>query len=429
MTGTPSGDLTTTPTTSASTGNIPSTGGTGLSSQYIPLTTLLNMAVQAQDGTQLGTVQGVVIDRPTASTSGSSGTGTGTMTETPAAGSDMSLTGTPTVGSDMNLTGTPAAGSDMNLTGTPTVSASDSGSGSGTGTTSTMTGPRVSYVVIDRSSAGSSTGGSATGAMTETPTAGSSGGSTSAAGNEVLVPWQAFTVSGAGGTSGGSSGTTTATPAAGGSSSGTTTETPAAGGSSSDATATPMVGGSNGATNETPTPESSSGGGATGGASTSSESGTLVLNVSPSVLSSAPAFDSSAFTGTISSDISQYWAGQNLSIPATGTTVENTSPVLITSPMSSITLMDQSGSSFGQVTDLLVETQTGLVSYAVLSGASSFAGKTYVVPASAVSWQSGEGTATGPGQAQLNVPSTAFDQAPSINSMDELDLSTPDLEQ
>jgi len=355
------------------------------------------MGVQAQDGTQLGTVQGVVIDRPTESTSGSSGTGTSTMTETPAAGSDMSLTETPTVGSDMSFTGT------------PTVSAS--GSGSGTGTTSTMTGPRVSYVVIDRSSTGSSTGGSATGTMTETPTAGSSGGSTSAAGNEVLVPWQAFTVSGAGGTSGGSSGTTT--------------ETPAAGGASDDATATPMFGGSTGSSDETPTPESSSGGGATGGAGTTSESGTLVLNVSTSVLSSAPAFDSSAFTGTISSDISQYWAGQNLSIPATGTTVENTSPVLITSPMSSITLMDQSGSSFGQVTDMLVETQTGFVSYAVLSGASSFAGKTYVVPASAISWQSGEGTATGPGQAQLNVPSTAFDQAPSIDSIDELDLSTP----
>ena len=386
----PAGGVATgTATTSAGTGNVPATGN-----QFVLLSKLMAMPVNDQSGQQVGSVNGVVVNSASAGTGASSGMETGTPAATSAAGS-------------AGTTETPAA------TAEATAAATDTGSGAGTGV-AMGNNPVVSFVVVNvtgGSSSSSSSGSSATavatdssGSMTttETPAADSGMSTGMTASNQVLVPWQAFSFASTG-----------SVPATGGTVSAMTgTETPAAG--ATDTT---------GAGTATVAPTTSSGTGST-------SAGALTLTVDQSILAGAPAFDSSAFAGTVGPDVAQYWSGQGLSIPSTGSSTSTGGTFLLQSPLTGLEVMDKGSQSLGQVSDFVVNTTTGELVYAVLSGGTTMGSNFYVVPMTAFNWQSGsQGAATGAstmGQIQANFSSSAFSSAPSITSIDQLDLSSAD---
>jgi hypothetical protein len=156
--------------------------------------------------------------------------------------------------------------------------------------------------------------------------------------------------------------------------------------------------------------------------------GALTLSVDASALASAPAFDASAFSGSVGSDVAQYWSGKGVSIPATGGTAVSTSSVLIQGSLSGLNVVDSSGQQLGQVQDFVVNTQTGELVYAVLTGGSTFGSKYYVVPVKVMTWQNnGQSSSSGGnsmGQLQTTAPSSAFSSAPSVNAVSDLDFST-----
>jgi sporulation protein YlmC with PRC-barrel domain len=370
-----------TATTGAGTGNVP---GTGSTSQFVLLSQLMAMPVNNQSGQQVGSVNGVVIN------AADSGSGSGGASITPAA------------------PGTPAATSESTAvkpTDTPAAPVTGQGAGMAMGKI-----PLIGFVVLNQP-AGATTSSlsittetpAVTGTpeagmenVTQTPAAGSSGSAGNmASGNQVLVPWQAFSFASASAvlSNGGSNGSSVST-----------TETPVANG----------------------TPTVAVGSGSSGNSMGSTSSGALILTVNDSVIAGAPAFDANAFASMIGSDVVQYWSNQGLSIPATGAQSSMGQAFLLQSPLSGLTINDNNGQSLGQVQDFVVNTQTGELVYAILTGGSTFGSKFYVVPLTVMSWQPGSTGASSSanmmGQIQANVPATAFSTAPSINSLSELDL-------
>lgn len=342
-------EVTATPTTSGS-GALPQSG----TSQYALLSNILQSRVQDQTGKELGSVNGVIIDRSTET----SGAASATVTATPSSG--------------------------------------NSGS-SASGTVSTSVSPRISFVIMTASgtaNTSSNSNNSVNSTVTATPsTAGNASGSTSNANGQVLVPWQAFKVSGSG-----------SVPSSSTSNSGSTNANP---------TATVSASNNNSATGSIPTMSNV----------------VLVLTVDSNALASAPAFDASAFKGVVASDVTQYWASKNLSIPATGGAVAGTNvgtSVLIRGQIGSLNINDPDGKALGQVRDFIVDTTTGNIVYAILSGGSAFGGNLFVVPMSVMVWQNGQGQGVDLGTFQLSVPSTSFSTAPFIKSLESLNLNSAD---
>jgi hypothetical protein len=160
----------------------------------------------------------------------------------------------------------------------------------------------------------------------------------------------------------------------------------------------------------------------------------LTLTVDPSILASAPAFDAGTFNGTVGSDVAQYWSGQGVSIPATGANAGSTPAILIQGPLTGLNVVDSSGQALGQVQDFVVNIQTGELVYAVLTGGTSsmsspLGSNFYVVPMTVLSWQMGGQSSASSvgnlGQVQANVAASAFQSAPSVSSIDQLDLTSP----
>jgi sporulation protein YlmC with PRC-barrel domain len=284
------------------------------------------------------------------------------------------------VGVDAVATATPATtgstGSDATATATP--AAGNASSDSGTVTNIAGSAPRISFVLVNLTGQGAS---SDTGSSTLKATA-------------TVDPNT-------------SAGTATATP-------GTTTD------NSSNSTA------ANGSQVLVPfsafTVSSSS-------ASTMGDMA-LTLSVDASTLASAPAFSESDFAGTVGDDVTAYWSGEGLNIPATGgTAAETGSSMLVRGQIGSIQVMGMDGKSFGQVRDFVVDTTTGELVYAILGGGSTAAGDLYVVPFSVLNWDgssASSASANSLGDFSLNVENDRFTSAPTIKNVDELDFSMTD---
>jgi sporulation protein YlmC with PRC-barrel domain len=173
--------------------------------------------------------------------------------------------------------------------------------------------------------------------------------------------------------------------------------------------------------------------GSAGSSSMGSSVNALTLTVDSSVLAQAPAFNASSFSGTVGPEVAQFWSGQGLSIPATGASTSS-SAILIQGQLTGLNVVDSSGQALGQVQDFVVNTQTGDLVYAVLTGgtaslSSTLGSKFYLVPLSALTWQTGSqssssSTASNMGQVQANVSSDAFQSAPSVSSIDQLDMTS-----
>lgn len=168
-----SGSTDTTPTAEAGTGtgSTPQAGIGGEMSNFVLLSDLLQVSVNSADGQQVGSVYGVVINRPVAETSSTTGSGTGSA--------DAQATPTSDIGK----------GTGAGSTGSTGMASSDA--------------PSIDYVLVSVDAglgAGSDTSGSGTGTgstdATATPATGGSDSTGSAGagmtGNAVAVPWEAF---------------------------------------------------------------------------------------------------------------------------------------------------------------------------------------------------------------------------------------------
>lgn len=243
--------------------------------------------------------------------------------------------------------------------------------GSNTSATPTVgqNGVYVRYVVVNVAN-GSSNSVAAPTATTSANSTGvmSGGGSASSGvnGNEVLVPWQAFNLSSV---------------------------------SSSSVTTT-----------------------------NNSAAQTLTLNVSAQALASAPRTTLSAVsngTGDLLAQASPFWASQSLSIPATGQSAgQPGSLVFIPRSNSGISVTDLKNNQIGQATDLLVNASTGEVTYAVFNAGPALNNRIFVLPIRSLTWQLSQGAANASnlGTFTLNIPSNLLNNAPSLNSLNQLHL-------
>jgi collagen type VII alpha len=338
---------------------------TGAQHQFVLLSDVLKMNVNDNSGTQVGTVTGVVLNRPMGTTSSTGSTVSG------ASGASGASAGT----------ATPTVGIGKGTLTTPTTSVGTSGS---TGSTMAETGnnPRVAYVIVQTNNAGGSTSGTGTSSNngtgnnsasgTATPTTGTSSsgnnsavGSSSANAGEVLVPWEAFDFSNA-------------------------------------------------------------------SASTGSVSAlTLNSDVDASALAGAPAFDQTAVTGSAwDTDVTAYWSGKGLSVPVTGAETSMVEPVIVRGNFGSVNVVDASGKTVAQVRDLVIDATTGEVMYGIIGGGSLNSGSSlYVVPVDHLTWSAGQGqgqSANTLGDFNLKFDASQFNNAPTINSVSDLDLSSAD---
>jgi hypothetical protein len=171
---------------------------------------------------------------------------------------------------------------------------------------------------------------------------------------------------------------------------------------------------------------------------TASSGNVLTLTVNASVLSQAPAFDASAFNGTVNPDVAQFWSSQGMSIPVTGANSGGNSAALIKAQMNGsgqysvidFNAVDNSGQAFGQVQDFIANEQTGDMRYAVLTGG-TLGSNFYPVPMNVLTWQASGQNSASSGAAknltllQANVSVNTIQSAPSVSSLDQLNLNSP----
>jgi sporulation protein YlmC with PRC-barrel domain len=158
---------------------------------------------------------------------------------------------------------------------------------------------------------------------------------------------------------------------------------------------------------------------------------TLNSDIDASLLASAPAFDEMAVTTSgWDSDVTAYWSGQGLNIPVTGAEASMTEPVVVRGNFGSVNVVDASGKNVAQVRDLVIDATTGEVVYAIIGGGSLNNGSSlFVVPVGHLAWNSGKGQGLGAntlGDFGLNFDASQFGNAPTINSISDLDFSSAD---
>lgn len=87
------------------------------------------------------------------------------------------------------------------------------------------------------------------------------------------------------------------------------------------------------------------------------------------------------------------------------TTSQTTDSMLVRGQIGSVQVTDATGQALGQVRDFAVDRQTGKIAYAILGGGSTFNGQLYLVPMTALNWQPGQGGSLGAFNTALNAQS------------------------
>jgi sporulation protein YlmC with PRC-barrel domain len=151
--------------------------------------------------------------------------------------------------------------------------------------------------------------------------------------------------------------------------------------------------------------------------------------VDASALASAPVFSDTTITGSAwETDVTAYWSGKGLSIPATGAETTVMEPVVVRGNLGSVDVVDASGKNVAQVRDLVIDATTGEVMYAVIGGGSlKSSSSLYVLPVNHLTWNAGMGQGQGAntlGDFGLKFDASQFDNAPTINSVSDLDFSS-----
>lgn len=157
------------------------------------------------------------------------------------------------------------------------------------------------------------------------------------------------------------------------------------------------------------------------------------LTVDSAAFNSAPRTtlqDVSGSSSAWASAVDPFWTGKGLSIPMTGTSSAMTNPgnslFLVTSDNDALKIADQAKTELGATSDVLVDAATGQIAFFQFNGGSALGNKTFVVPASLVSWTPGSSplAVNNEGEFTLNFPNSVFSTFPSINLTNGLDQNT-----
>ena len=151
----------------------------------------------------------------------------------------------------------------------------------------------------------------------------------------------------------------------------------------------------------------------------------LTLNADVAALSGAPRVsltDVASGSGDWAGEVASFWTDQGVAgIPATGPAgVDTENLALIPRDFRGITLSDQEGADIGSVADLVVDQSTGVIMHAVFNGGEMFGNRSFVVPMTHLSWLGNVGTQLG--SFQFNFPNDALQNAPSLESLENLAL-------
>jgi hypothetical protein len=151
----------------------------------------------------------------------------------------------------------------------------------------------------------------------------------------------------------------------------------------------------------------------------------LTLTIDAEALANAPTFSSAMDTSVAQAgwdtSINTYWTGLGLTIPVTG--AGEVSSIVLRSPFQEMSLVDDAGTSFGAVTDYVVDLNTGEIVYAVLTGAETNEGKFFLVPFSHLTWGGTGQAAGGLNSMTFSGTDTVLSGAPSYTSVEEIDLT------
>jgi hypothetical protein len=160
---------------------------------------------------------------------------------------------------------------------------------------------------------------------------------------------------------------------------------------------------------------------------------TFTLKGSAASRASVPQTSLPNTTGVLSQDwdaqLSQYWASQGFSVPVTGNSGQQDTEVLLRQTVNGANIVDPQNQALGQVSDFLIDANTGQFVYAVFNGGSLFGNRYFVIPVRNLIFQLSSASASGLGNIQLNVPSTALNAAPFINNLGQVPLDQNTLQQ
>lgn len=167
---------------------------------------------------------------------------------------------------------------------------------------------------------------------------------------------------------------------------------------------------------------------ATAGAATATS---YTLTVDSAAFNAAPRTTLQAIGGTDTawaSAADPYWTGKGLSIPMTGSVSTNpgNSLFLVTSDNDALKIADQAKAELGATSDILIDAATGQIAFFQFNGGSTLGNKTFVVPASLVTWTPGNSpvAVNNQGEFTLNFPNSVLSNFPSINLTNGLDANT-----
>jgi hypothetical protein len=117
------------------------------------------------------------------------------------------------------------------------------------------------------------------------------------------------------------------------------------------------------------------------------------------------------------SQLAQYWASQGFNIPVTGSSTQPETEVLLRQTVNGTNMVDPQNQVLGQVSDFLIDPATGQFVYAVFNGGQLFNNRYFVIPIRNLIFQLNSADASGLGNIQLNVPSSALNTAPFIDNL------------
>lgn len=151
-------------------------------------------------------------------------------------------------------------------------------------------------------------------------------------------------------------------------------------------------------------------------------------NVQAEALSGAPDFndDLDLTVQDWDNEFRTYWSGQGLSIPATGDAAMG-APVVLDDEFNNINAVNNNGDDLGEVEDFILDQSTGTFNYAVLAAGGFLGiGEKYIpVPMNMVQWVSDDpGDLDDAGEIIININEEDWQNVPSFDSVDDLDLTT-----
>jgi sporulation protein YlmC with PRC-barrel domain len=155
------------------------------------------------------------------------------------------------------------------------------------------------------------------------------------------------------------------------------------------------------------------------------EGDSAALTIDSGTLASAPHLRLTDIAGggaAWHSNVASYWEGQGIAgLPVTGADpAAGPNLALVPRDFRGILVAGAEGEDFGSVNDFIIDPATGEIAHVVVSGGEAFNDQLFVVPISHLTWTAGTGGQLG--SFTFNFPADTFQNAPSFQDLDSLQL-------